>query len=257
MGSMLAAGNARMVVAALALAALAASAATPEYEPPTSDSAASTRALARVPREARERVSVTIYEFRSSVSEIAARGSTDMFRTALVRSGQFRVVERARLNEGVVREKQLNASGLADGNAAEAQLSGAQYIFEGTISGANPSQDQRSSTLSIAGMELGGGKNRDVIVIDVSVVDVATGEVLDVITVKKSVLSSTSSVGGIGNAVGALLAQRGGRNGGNASNAAAFIPDLKLQNQHKESLDDALRAAIELAVTELAGRFRQ
>ncbi len=231
----------------------------PNYEPPVADGGASTKMLSRLPRNNGDRVVVTLYEFRSSVSEIGARGCTDMFRTALVKSGQFRVVERARLNEGVIREKQLNASGLTDGNAAEPQLRAAQYIFEGTISGANPSENQRSSSFSVAGMEIGGGKNRDVIVIDVSIIEVATGEVLDVVTVKKSVLSNTSSVSGIGNAVGALLAQRG-RNGGgnnNASNAAALIPDVKLQNQQKESLDDALRSAIDLAVAELATRVRQ
>lgn len=248
---------ARALTAMLVLAcATMAAAAPPEYEPPVVDAQRSTQMLANLPRPAGERVTVTVYEFRSSVSEIAARGGTDMFRTALVRSGQFRVVERARLNETVVREKQLNASGLADGNSAEPQLRAAQYIFEGTISGANPSENQRSSTLSFAGVEVGSGRNRDVIVIDVSIIEVATGEILDVVTVKKSVVSSTSSVSGLGNAVGAMLASRGGRGGnGNANPASALIPDLKTQNQQKESLDDALRAAIDLAVAELARRI--
>jgi curli biogenesis system outer membrane secretion channel CsgG len=244
-----------MAAVALALTALVVRGAEPVYEPPTVDSARSTQMLANLPRNTGNRVTVSIYEFRSSVSEIAARGCTDMFRTALVKSGQFRVVERARLNEGVIREKQLNASGLTDGDAAVPQLHAAQYIFEGTISGANPSENQRSTTVSIAGMELGGGKNRDVIVIDVSIVEVATGEIIDVVTVKKSVLSNTSSISGVGNAVGALLSR--GRNNSNANNAAAFIPDVKTQQAHKESLDDALRAAIDVAVAELATRLHQ
>ncbi len=238
--------------AGLALAATASACGAPVYEPPVVDSAPSTRMLESLPRPRGDRVTVTVYEFRSSVSEIAARGGTDMFKTALVKSGQFRVVERARLSEGVVREKQLNASGLSDGSAAEPQLHGAQYIFEGTISGANPSENQRSSTISLAGVEIGGGKNRDVIMIDVSIVEVATGEILDVITVKKSILSQTSSVSGLGNAVGAILAARG-HGGGN--NAQPLVPDFKTQNQHKESLDDALRAAIDEAVAQLALRF--
>ena len=253
----------RVVTATLALAwaTTGATAPGPGHEPPVVDGQGSTQALANMPRPGGERVTVTVYEFRSSVSEIAARGGTDMFRTALVRSGQFRVVERARLNETVVREKQLNASGLSDGNSAEPQLRSAQYIFEGTISGANPSENQRSSTLTFAGVEVGSGRNRDVIVIDVSIIEVATGEILDVVTVKKSVVSSTSSVSGLGNAVGAMLASRGrgggggGGGNGNANAASALMPDLKTQNQQKESLDDALRAAIDVAVAELARRI--
>lgn len=245
------------VATSLLLVSTTTGAAAPqEYEPPVVDGQRSTQMLANMPRPTGERVTVTVYDFRSSVSEIAARGGTDMFRTALVRSGQFRVVERARLNETVVREKQLNASGLSDGNAAEPQLRSAQYIFEGTISGANPSENQRSSTLSFAGVEVGSGRNRDVIVIDVSIIEVATGEIVDVVTVKKSVLSNTSSVSGLGNAVGAMLASRGrGGAGGGGNPASALVPDLKTQNQNKESLDDALRAAIDLAVAELARRI--
>src|SRR5213592_3637216 len=49
-------------------------------------------AFAQAPATAREaRPTVAIYEFRSGVSEIAARAATDMFVTALVRSGRFRV----------------------------------------------------------------------------------------------------------------------------------------------------------------------
>ena len=246
--------RARVCVAATVLALVStATCAGAFYEPPTTDNAHPTQA--KLPRNPGDRVVVTIYEFRSSVSEIGARGCTDMFTTALVKSGRFRVVQRARLGEGVVREKQLNASGLSDGSAAEPQLHSAQYIFEGTISGANPSENQRSSTISLAGLEIGGAKNRDVIMIDVSIVEVATGEILDVVTVKKSIVSETSSVSGVGNAVGALLAARG-HGGDNRNNAAAFVPDVKTQNQHKESLDDALRAAIDDAVAQLAMRFR-
>jgi len=74
-------------------------AAGPERTPPT---------MAASAREARP--VVAIYEFRSGVSEIGPRAATDMFVTALVHSGRFRVMERARLNEGVVREKQLAVS---------------------------------------------------------------------------------------------------------------------------------------------------
>ncbi len=230
-----------------ATAGLTACAGTPTAEPPQVDRAASTQALKSLPRKAGERIAVSIYEFRSSVGEIPARGSTDMFKTALVQSGQFRVVERSRLNEGVIREKQLNAAGLSTGKAGAEQLTGARYIFEGSITEANASQTQRSAGVAVAGMELSGSSNKDVIGIDVRIVDVASGDVVDVVTVRKSVASDSVGVSGIGNVIGTVLARKGKN--------TAYVPDVQLQQQRKESLDVALRAAIDQAVIELAGRF--
>jgi len=233
--------------AAATLACLAACAGTPTAEVPQVDHAASTQALKKLPRKAGERIAVAIYEFRSSVGEIPARGSTDMFKTALVQSGQFRVVERARLNEGVMREKQLNASGLATGKAGSEQLTGARYIFEGSITEANASQTQRSAGFSVAGMELSGSSNKDVIGIDVRIVDAASGDIVDVVTVRKVVASDSAGGSGIGNLVGTMLAKKG--------KSTTYVPDVQLQQQRKESLDVALRAVIDQAVVELAGRF--
>jgi curli biogenesis system outer membrane secretion channel CsgG len=227
---------------------LTACAATPTAEPPRVDSSTSTQALMHLPRKTSDRVPVSIYEFRSSVGEIAARGSTDMFETALVQSGQFRVIERARLNEGVVREKQLNASGLSSGTSASEVLTGAKYIFEGSITEANSSETQRSGAIRIAGAEFGGSTNRDVLGIDVRVVDVASGEIVNVVTVHKSIASDSTSVSGIGNLIGTVLSMKG--------KSSTFAPDFQIQQQRKESLDAALRAAIDQAVVELASRLQ-
>ena len=202
--------------------------------------------LARKPGE---RVSVSIYEFRSSVGEITARGSTDMFTTALIQSGQFRVVERSRLNDGVIREKQLNAAGLSAGKNATQTLIDAKYIFEGSITEANASETQRSGAIRIAGAEFGGGSNKDVLGIDVRVIDVASGEILNVVSVRKSVASDTANVSGIGNLVSTVLSRKGKN--------TTFVPDIQMQQQRKESLDVALRAAIDQAVIELAARLPQ
>jgi curli biogenesis system outer membrane secretion channel CsgG len=200
-----------------------------------------------MPRRNGELLTVSIYEFRSSVGEIAARGTTDMFKTALVQSGQFKVVERARLNEGVIREKQLNASGLSAGKSATQVLTDAKYIFEGAITEANASETQRSGAIRFAGAELGGSTNRDVIGIDVRVVDVATGEIVGVVTVHKAVASDSTSFSGIGNLIGTVLSRKG--------KSTAFVPDVQLQQQRKESLDGALRAAIDESVIRLAQQF--
>jgi curli biogenesis system outer membrane secretion channel CsgG len=71
---------------------------TPAYEAPRVDAAVSTLALKQLPRKQGELIAVSIYEFRSTVSEIATRGATDSFKAALIRSRQFRVIERSRLN---------------------------------------------------------------------------------------------------------------------------------------------------------------
>lgn len=230
-----------------ALAFTVSSCTTPTYEPAQVDSARSTQRLDQLPRKPGDRIAVSIYEFRSSVHDIPARGATDMFKTALVRSGQFRVVERARLNEGVGREKQLNAQRLSGGKSAELPLRAARYVFEGAITEATPSQTQRSAGVSIAGLEIGGGTNKDVISIDVRVVEVDTGDIIDVVTVRKSISSDTSSVSGIGNAIGTVLSRRG--------RDTTYVPDARVQQSRKESLDEALREAIDTAVVELAKRF--
>ena len=238
-----------MVTAAMTVGLLMGWSSAYAAEPPRVDAAPSSKALKAMPRKPGALPVVSIYEFRSAVTEIPARGATDMFKTALVKSGQFRVVERARLNEGVIREKQLNAAGLASGKSARALLTGAKYVFEGAITQANPGESQRSSAFGIAGAQIGSSSNRDVIGIDVRIVDAATGEIVDVVTVTQAIASSTSNVSGVGNLIGAVLSQKG--------KSSAFVPDMQVQEQKKEGLDSALRAAIDHAVLELAKRFRQ
>ena len=181
------------------------------------------------------------------MGDIAARGSTDMFKTALVQSGQFRVVERSRINDGVIREKQLNAAGLSGGNSAARMLTDAKYIFEGAVTEASASETQRSGAVRFGGAEFGASNNRDVLGIDVRVVDVATGEILNVVTVRKSIASDSTSVSGIGNLIATVLSRKG--------KSSTYAPDMQFQQQRKESLDVALRAAIDQAVTELAGQL--
>ncbi len=201
----------------------------------------------KLARKPGEMVTVSIYEFRSSVGEIPARGTTDMFKTALVNSGQFRVVERSRLNEGVIREKQLNASGLASGKGAREPLTPARYIFEGAITQANTSETQRSSAVRLAGAEVGSSGNRDVIAIDVRVIDAHSGDIVGAVSVRKAIGSESKNVSGLGNLLGTVLSSQG--------KSTTYVPDVQYQQQHKQGLDAALRAAIDEAVAELANRF--
>lgn len=196
-----------------------------------------------------DRIAVTIFEFRSSLPNVSGRAATDMFKTALVQNGRFQVVERSRLNEGVLREKQLNAGGLTTGDAGQQLLRGAQYVFEGVVSEANAAESQRSSSISIAGVSLGSASATDSIAIDVRIIDAGNGDVLDAIVVKKPIKSSETSVGVSGGALASALGQRP-RN-------AAMAPDVQSAQRKAEGADAALRAAIEEAVTRLASRFNR
>ncbi len=215
--------------------------------PAESGAAATAAPVHKIPHEAGQPVAVTVYEFRSGAAEIPARASTDLFITALVQNKAFRVVERAQLNQGVVPEKQLNAQQLTSGTGASQKLRAADYIFEGTISEANASAAQSQGALGVAGMTVSRGTNVDVIAVDVRIVDAATGDVLDVVTVRTTVKSSSSGVSGVGSLLGSFLAKK--------AIDTTYTPDANIQNQHKESLDEALRNVITQAVTQLAARF--
>lgn len=218
-------------------------------EPAVADSSAGSRALRGLARPKGERVAVSIYEFRSGLANVSGRAATDMFKTALVQSGRFRVVERSRLSEGVVREKQLQQGGFASGSVAQTQLRGARYLFEGTVSEANVGESQNSGGVSIGGMQVGGATNRDSIAIDVRVVDAATGDIVDAIVVRKAIDAGEVSVSGVGNLLGSIMAQRGRH--------LPYAPDVQVQQRRAEGADSALRAAIEEAVLQLASRFEK
>ena len=201
----------------------------------------------KIPHEGGQPVVVTVNEFRSGATEIPARATTDMFITALAQNKTFRVVERAQLAQGVVSEKQLNAQQLSSGTGASQKLTAADYIFEGTISEVNASEAQSSGTVGLAGMAVSRGKNVDAIAVDVRIVDAATGDVLGVVTARTTVKSGSSGVSGVGSLLSTFLAKK--------AIDTTYTPDLNIQNQHKQSLDEALRAVITQAVTQLAARF--
>jgi len=216
---------------------------------PVVDHSRTTEALAALPpKPYDQRVAVTIYEFRSGVPEVNAAAATDMFTTALIKSGQFRVTERERLNQGVVLEKQLNGAGQTTGDTAKSQLRGARYIFEGIVSEASGGEDTSQASINIGGLGLGAGANKDSITIDVRVVDADTGDVVDSVDVSQSLHDSSHSVGGT-LALASTLAAMHGRS------VDPLTPDVNYQSSHKESVDHALRACIEAAVLELAKRM--
>lgn len=203
------------------------------------------------------RMTVTIYEVRSGVPEIDARAATDVFTTALVKSRNFRVVERSNLGGGVSAEHQLNADGATTGDVASKRLRGAQFIFEAIISESNPNQGQSEGGFSIGGLTLGGSKDKGEIGMDVRVIDAGNGEVLDAINVRKKLSAGGASVNGMGNLAGTVLAQMGGNAGAVGEAVNTYQPDAAVRISGSEGMDKAVRALIELAVAELAANRDQ
>ena len=202
-----------------------------------------------LPRKSSDaRVAVAIYEFTSNLPEISPRGATEQFKTALVQSGQFRVVERARLDRGVVREKQMNAAGQTTGSTSQQQLRGAEYIFEAEITELGSGTRTSSNGVNIGGLQIGGASNRDEFGIDVSIVDANTGDVVDAISVRKRLKGAARSVGGIGALINRVRAEKG-------KGGVAYSPEVQHQSTRKDNFDAVLREAIEEAVHELAKRF--
>jgi curli biogenesis system outer membrane secretion channel CsgG len=193
----------------------------------------------KLPRTAGEPVAVAIYEFRSSVGELAARGTTDMFVTALAHNSTFRVVERAQMQQGLMTEKQLNSQGLTTGTAARQQLR--------TVSEANAAETQRGGSVGLAGVSVSGDKGHDTVAIDVRIVDAATGDILDAVALRRSIKSDAASVSGVGSLLRVAIDRRGGN--------SAYVPEIDVAQQRKQSLDEALRGLINDAVAQLAARF--
>ena len=196
-----------------------------------------------------DRPAVTIREFRSSVQEVPPRAATDMFITALIQTRKFRVVERARMNEGIAQEKLLNQQGTTTGQSGDTKYVGAKYMFEGTVSEAQMDQNTTSMGLNIMG--LGGKKSysSDSIGIDVRVIEVESGIVADAIKIRKPIKGEATEVGGIGDAITNVVSQRflGG--------AVQASGNKEYESKRKDSIDEVMRLCIEEAVQQIAQRF--
>jgi len=213
------------------------------------DDSESSQQLAKVRRTAGPKTVVAIYEFRSSVPEVRVGAAQEMFVTALIKSGAFAVAERQRLNEGVMRERQLNSSGMTSGNAAANQIAGARYIFEVVVSEANAGEKESASGINVGGMKVGGGSTADSIGMDVRIVDAHSGMVVDAVNVTKAIEASTTSVSGVGNLLQSLAGMSG--------KSLPIKVDGEHRSSRKDGVDRALRSCMEVAVAELAKRLTE
>lgn len=227
-------------------AAITAMPAAHAQTPARVDDSASSRELGAVARTPGARTIVAIHELRSAVPEVPVGAAQEMFVTALVKSGAFAVAERQRLAEGVMRERALQQGGVTNAPVA-GQVAGARYLFEVVVSEANRGAADNASNVRIGGMTVGAGKSADMIGLDVRMVDVQSGLVVDAVNTVKAVESGTSQVSGVGNLLGSLRALQG--------KAMKVDVDADHRSSRKEGVDRALRACIEVAVAELARRW--
>ncbi len=123
-------------------------------------------------------------------------------------------------------------------------------MFEATVSEATTDANKTSFSLGIAGAAAGRGWSSDTIAIDVRVTDVESGIVVDAIDVRREIKGVETKVGGVTTALTNLLTR--GRGGALMD---ALAPTDEYVNARKESVDKALRDAIEEAVGEIAKRF--
>ncbi|HEY0178876.1 MAG TPA: CsgG/HfaB family protein [Dokdonella sp.] len=101
-----------------------------------------------------------------------------MLSNELSSSGDFRVVERSRL-EKVLEEQNLAASGrVRSGTGAKmGQVTGADYLVFGTVTSYEENTADTGGGLSFRGISLGGKKSEAYLAVDVRVVNASTGEV--------------------------------------------------------------------------------
>lgn len=224
---------------ALATAVLAGCAAST----PQVDNSMTSHELSSLPAPSGPRKKVTIYRFDSSVPEVSGAAATDMFMTALVKTHRYAVLERNRLKQGVLNEKQMNSAGMTTGTAGKTRLTGADYIFEGTVSEANANASDTGVGATVRGLGVEASGQKAMIAVDVRVVDAHTGAVLDAIDAKRPVKQGGVSVSGIGAFVQSFVKQD--MQGADAS----------VSKGSKEGVDRALRACIEESVYRIARRW--
>jgi curli biogenesis system outer membrane secretion channel CsgG len=133
-----------------------------------------------------------------------ARELGDALTNELNATGNFKVVERQKLNE-VLSEQELTDLGLVrkDTGAKKGQLTGAQYVVLGRVTAFEEGVESDSSNvgiggINIGGISLGGGGRKQsqkaYIAIDLRVVDTTSGEVMYSRTVEGR--STSESKGG-------------------------------------------------------------
>jgi curli biogenesis system outer membrane secretion channel CsgG len=109
----------------------------------------------------------------------------DMLITELASTKAFTLLERKEL-DAVISEQKLGASGLVNPKTASkiGNLTGAKYIVAATVSSYEENMGDKKAGVSLFGVSVGKDKETAYISVDLKVIDVETGEIVDTRTVE-------------------------------------------------------------------------
>lgn len=130
-----------------------------------------------------------------------------MVANELANTGEFRVVERSKL-EPILAEQDLAAAGrVAKGTGAKiGMITGAEYLILGTVSAFESNTASTGGAISFSGISIGGKKKEAYIAVDLRVVNSVTGELDFVRTVEARSKGTGISLGLFRGGFGGALA---------------------------------------------------
>jgi len=172
------------------------------------------------------RPSIGVTEFHNETGAAWWRGGvgwelSGMLSNELASSGDFRVVERNKL-QSVLEEQNLAVSGrVAPGTGAKiGKLTGAQYLVTGTVSAYEENTSSTGGGLSFHGIGLGGKSSEAYLAVDLRVINTTTGDIDFARTVEGRSKSSGVAVGVYRGGFGGSLAHEENTPAGKAIRAA-------------------------------------
>ena len=144
-----------------------------------------TQLLAALP-EPENKPAIAVYNIadktgqrKQTGSAVVTQGATDMLITALVRSRQFKVLDRSNLGNFINELQLQNEDRLAYGEGPKiGEMTGADYVIKGAITEYQVDKNTGGLGLSIASMGGSVEKATASTAIDIRVVDTTTGEVV-------------------------------------------------------------------------------
>lgn len=144
-----------------------------------------TQLLAALP-EPEEKPAVAVYNIgdktgqrKQTGSSVVTQGATDMLITAMMRSRQFKVLDRSNLGNFMNEQQLQSKDRLKSGEGPEiGQMTGPDYVIKGAVTEYQVDKETGGLGISIAGQ--GGSTERAIAstAIDIRVVDTTTGEVV-------------------------------------------------------------------------------
>ena len=159
---------------------------------------------------AEEKPRIGVLRFTNNTHASWWRGGTgselqDMLIAELASTEAFSILERKELDK-VIGELKLGESGLVDERTKSqlGKLKGAKYLIAGTVSSFEENTSGSDAGVSFMGVSVGGKKVTAYLAVDVKLIDVETGEI-----VESKTIEANSSGGGL-RVSGSVLGMSGG-----------------------------------------------